>query len=183
MAEYRSKKCELDCKCKKHFHITLKCKAGCTCKKHIVSAERGKKIGDKIRGRKATPETIQKLRDSHLGKIPGNKGKKGLQIGWSKGLTKETNQSLDSLSRKMIGNKNGSGLRSPSVGENISKAKKGKPQTSEHRLALKTFWEEHPDKLSLRIKNSLKGSGRHPNKLEKKLLFILNFIVDYSKFI
>lgn len=38
------------------------------------------------KGKKATPETIQKLRISHLGKTPWNKGLKGVMKAWNKGL-------------------------------------------------------------------------------------------------
>lgn len=34
------------------------------------------------------------------GNIPWNKGKKGVQICWNKGLTKETNNSLAMVSKK-----------------------------------------------------------------------------------
>jgi len=39
------------------------------------------------------------------GNIPWNKGKKGSQVAWSKGLTKETNESLRKMSQKMTGKK------------------------------------------------------------------------------
>ena len=39
------------------------------------SEETKKKIGDANRGRKASPETLIKLRESHLGQIPWSKGK------------------------------------------------------------------------------------------------------------
>lgn len=39
-------------------------------------------------------------------KIPWNKGKKGLQISWNKGLTKETDKRVKKYSEKLKGNKN-----------------------------------------------------------------------------
>ena len=37
-----------------------------------------------IKGKKHSKESIEKMRLSHIGKIPWNKGKKGLQIAWNK---------------------------------------------------------------------------------------------------
>jgi len=51
----------------------LKISEASKARKH--SEETKKKIGDSNRGKKASPETIIKLKESHLGKIPGNKGK------------------------------------------------------------------------------------------------------------
>lgn len=47
------------------------------------------------------PITIQRLKDSHIGQ-PGhtawNKGKTGLQVAWNKGLTKEEDERVESIS-------------------------------------------------------------------------------------
>lgn len=151
----------------------LKIFPGEVCK--IVSEEEKRKIGDKNKGKKASPETIQKLRDSHLGVEPPNKGKKGMQIGWSKGMTKETNEGVARISQKMMGNTNSKGPKSEETGRNISNAKKGKPLTSQHKNALKLAWAD-PEVAEKRIQAVLKSSRILPNNAELLLLSILNKI-------
>lgn len=58
------------------------------------------------KGRKETrEEVLKKQSESHKGLLVWNKGKKGLQEGWNKGLTKETNESVMMSSEKRIGRK------------------------------------------------------------------------------
>lgn len=40
-------------------------------------------------GKKRSEEDKKKFRDSHLGQVPWNKDKKGVQVGWNKGLHPE----------------------------------------------------------------------------------------------
>ena len=48
-------------------------------------------VGDIWRGKHLTDEAKRKISESKKGKIPWNKGKKGLQTAWNKGLsTKKT---------------------------------------------------------------------------------------------
>jgi len=48
-----------------------------------------KRYAKHIGGRRS-PKTRKKMSISRMGKEPWNKGKKGVQVGWNKGLTKET---------------------------------------------------------------------------------------------
>jgi group I intron endonuclease len=52
-------------------------------------------------GKHHSKESNDKNRCAHMGVIPANKGKKGLQIAWNKGLTKETDERV----RKNIQNR------------------------------------------------------------------------------
>jgi len=54
-------------------------------------------------GQSHTKESIQKNRDAHIGNIPWNKDKQGLQIGWAKGLSKETDERVKKVSDKLKG--------------------------------------------------------------------------------
>lgn len=55
---------------------------------HIVSDETRKKISEAQVGKKLSDEHKEKLSNAHKGKIPWNKGKRGVQVAWNKGLTK-----------------------------------------------------------------------------------------------
>lgn len=57
-------------------------------KGHTVTDETRKKISNKLRGRSLSEETKQKMK----GKIPWNKGKKGVQTPWNKGLTADADE-------------------------------------------------------------------------------------------
>jgi len=64
-------------------------------------------------------------RPSQMGRIPWNKGKKGLQVGWCKGLTKETSKSIILIAQKVSGDRNP--MRRPEVAKKHSFAMMGKP--------------------------------------------------------
>jgi hypothetical protein len=51
-----------------------------------LTPEHRKKIGDAQRGRNFTEEHKRKLSVAHVGKIPWNKGTKGVMKGWNKGI-------------------------------------------------------------------------------------------------
>lgn len=55
---------------------------------HAVSDETRKKISDAQIGKRLSAEHKEKLSNAHKGKIPWNKGKRGAQVAWNKGLTK-----------------------------------------------------------------------------------------------
>jgi hypothetical protein len=74
------------------------------------------------KGKKASPETIAKLRESHLGQVAWNKGKKGSTSGWPKG--------------ELRGKTWNKGISAPAeVRKKMSEAKKGKPWTEARRAA------------------------------------------------
>jgi len=54
------------------------------------------------KGRKHTKKERERIGKNRKYGIPWNKGKKGLQIGWSKGLTKETHLGLKKISEARI---------------------------------------------------------------------------------
>lgn len=57
-------------------------------------------------GKKHSKKTRKAISQALIGNVPWNKGKKGLVISWSKGLTKETNASLKRISQKLKGRNN-----------------------------------------------------------------------------
>ena len=64
-------------------------------------------LADKyLKGKKASTETRKKQSLAKIGITPWNKGKKGLQTAWNKGLTKETSESLKRLSEQRKGEGN-----------------------------------------------------------------------------
>lgn len=59
---------------------------------HVVSNETRKKISDAHIGKKLSNEHKEKLSNAHKGKTPWNKGKRGVQVAWNKGLTKASKE-------------------------------------------------------------------------------------------
>jgi hypothetical protein len=80
------------------FSEATKAKIGAAQKNKIVSAETRAKLRAAFlgkpahnKGQKATAEQRLKNSQSHIGLIPWNKGKKGCQVAWNKGLKKIKN--------------------------------------------------------------------------------------------
>ena len=90
------------------------------------------------KGKKISLESRIKMRDAKQNYIPWNKGKKGLQVSWAKGKTKETNASIKKTSEKLKGRK-------------ISLETKKK--ISEKR---KKYLKEYPESLPTKNPKSLK---------------------------
>ena len=59
----------------------------------------------KLNGIKRSKETRKKISISGKGREPWNKGKKGLQVAWNKGLTKETDERVLKYSKSNLGKK------------------------------------------------------------------------------
>ena len=88
------------------------------------------------KGKTPSEETKRKISKSLMGKIPWNSGKKGLQIGWSKGkkLTESQKKNFSSAQKNryangaVVWNKGKKGLQTA--------WNKGKPQTEETKRKL-----------------------------------------------
>jgi len=123
--------------------------------------------------RKFTKEHIEKLRQSHLGNEPGNKGWNYYKIyskkerqekfgyknkgkkAWNKGLTKYTDERILKYSISLIGQK----------------------QTKEHveknRQATLKRWKD-PEYREKTIKAIMKGKWTRPTSLERRVLEVIN---------
>ena len=73
---------------KLHAHDKYKKTLSKSLQGHVVSNETRKKISDAHIGKKLSNEHKEKLSNAHKGKTPWNKGKRGVQVAWNKGLTK-----------------------------------------------------------------------------------------------
>ncbi|MBT9168338.1 MAG: hypothetical protein DDT19_01683 [Syntrophomonadaceae bacterium] len=82
---------------------------------HIVSEQTREKIRKSNTGKAVSTEVREKISERMIGKIPWNKGTKGVMISWNKGKTglfKHTQEWKDNLSKKMEGNQYRVGLSS-----------------------------------------------------------------------
>lgn len=96
------------------------------------------------------------------GNIPWNKNKKGLQIVWNKGLTKETDESMMQISIKM------------------SKIKKGKPLSEEHKRKIGEanrgvdhpfYGKHHTEEAKKKISKAKKGK-HYSEEIREKMRII-----------
>lgn len=107
-------------------------------KKLMSAAQLGKKLSNETKnkmsqahkGRKKSPEAIQKMLETRRAngsyKTPWNKGKKGLQTSWNKGLTKETDARLQDIGTKISSAKKASDNTSDACRQaNITRSKNG----------------------------------------------------------
>lgn len=113
-------------------------------------------------------ETISKMSASHIGHVPWNKGKKGCQVAWNKGVSMWTEEQ-----RKQIGKANKGVKRGPPSEETrrkISEAKKGKKRTPEHCAALRgvPLSEATKQKISAAAKKGVKR-GPYPPERGRKI--------------
>lgn len=100
----------------------------------IHSPETIEKIRVANQGKKMSEESKRKMSESKKGKSPWNKGLKGSQVAWNKGVS--------------LNEKQKERLRSLAVGRNISdehkeiisKTHKGKPKSEEHKAKLKSIF-------------------------------------------
>ena len=77
---------------KLHVHDKYKKTLSKSLQGHEVSNETRKKISDAHIGKKLSNEHKEKLSNAHKGKTPWNKGKRGVQAAWNKGLTKASKE-------------------------------------------------------------------------------------------
>ena len=77
---------------KLHAHDKYKNTLSKSLQGHVVSNETRKKISDAHIGKKLSNEHKEKLSNAHKGKTPWNKGKRGVQVAWNKGLTKASKE-------------------------------------------------------------------------------------------
>lgn len=113
-----------------------KMKAAPRAKGRKMSPESIEKSAAKRRGQKFSQESVQRLSDSHKGQTPWNKGKKGLQTAWNKGIpaTEEEKQRLRDISL----------ARPPHSDETKEKCRKavlGREVSDETRAKLRQAWE------------------------------------------
>lgn len=101
------------------------------------------------------------FRKGHIinkGKEPWNKNKKGLQVGWCKGLTKYTDCRLLEAGKKgsitRVERMKTGEIKKPSGELN---GMYGKKLTEEHKLALWSGWKSHHTKPELSVLNSFYG--------------------------
>jgi len=70
---------------------------------NVPSNETREKMRNAQLGKTATKESRKKMSDAKKGKPTWNKGKKGSQVAWNKGLTKETDERVKKYSDTKIG--------------------------------------------------------------------------------
>jgi very-short-patch-repair endonuclease len=84
--------------------------------------------GSWCKGLKLSEDHRKKLSEAHKGQLSWNKGMKGICVGWSKGLTKHTDERIKRISEKRMGQKRPgiSGENNKMFGKNISEVTRNK---------------------------------------------------------
>lgn len=132
-------------------------------------------------GSKRTPEQkknqkigIEKAKEEgrssgRKGRIPWNKGLVGVQVGWNKGLTKETSEGLAMVSEKLTGI-----TRSEETRDKVAVANFGKVLTEEHKQSIRVgvlnSWENKTEEeRNTWVANIRKANQCRPNGSETRL--------------
>ena len=102
----RNKKCESGCTCKRHTRVFKKCEDGCTCKRHDTPSEESRRRNSELnRGRKMSPEAIQKrvetMKSRDLYKEVNKKMQEGRRRALSEGRIK-TSWYLDGRTKHLL---------------------------------------------------------------------------------
>lgn len=129
----------------------------------IRSDEVKEKMRNSQLGKTASPEARKKMSEAKKGKAPWNKGKKGLQVAWNKGLTKEDDR-VKKYTDAKIGRKH-----SDETKRKISKSKKGLVPWNKNKKGLQVAWNKgltiEDDRVKkyteIKIKNG-KTKGKPP---------------------
>jgi hypothetical protein len=135
----------------------------------MISKETKQKIGNANKGRKMSKEFCQMRSEKQKGKVPWNKGKKGVQVGSNKGkkFGPPSNEYRENMSKLLKGKPKPP--RSKEHSENISKAKIGK--------------SSHPQTEESKRKISLKNLGRkkmcYPGKEGTRKMVSANQVDEY----
>ena len=140
------------------------------------------------------PNSRNGFKKGHIinnGRSPWNKGKKGVQVGWSKGLTKEIDKRILKTSEKMKELYSSEEMR-----EMMGDKNRGKKLTEGHKIKLKEnhkgmLGKVHSEKTKRvmselkkgiphsqeHIQNILKALYKRPTSYEKK---ISNLLIEYN---
>lgn len=123
----------------------------------------------KLRGRIFSNKTLKLMSLAKQDYVPWNSGKKGVQISWCKGLTKENCESLRKISEKAKGR-----IFNQEWRDNLSKASKGKPKSEAWMDSMKNwktpYFDTKPERMmqiSLAL-NGIKFLKQKSFKLGKK---------------
>lgn len=114
------------------------------------------------KGYKFTPEQKKRLSESHKGKKPWNKGKKGLQVAWNKGMKDYTNAGTFKKGHS----------QSVEAKKKMSVAKKGISLSKEHRKNISQGNKGKKIPRDVRMKISEKNRGKKRSEATKKKMSV-----------